>query len=64
MDFGEHFVMAGKIVFAVLIVYFAITQLSSRIPFVGRYALLIIVALVAVGITFMFGSLIRGDANC
>lgn len=57
------FVKYGKIIIVVLIVYFAITQISHKIPFVGRYAFLIIVALVAVGITFIFGSLYRGDTN-
>lgn len=63
MEFGELFARYGKIIIAVLIVYFAITQVSRKIPFVGRYSLLIITALVAVGITFIFGSLYRVDAG-
>ena len=63
MEFGEVCARYGKITIAVLIVYFAITQLSSRIPFIGRYTLMIIVALAAVGITFIFGSLYRGDTS-
>ncbi len=63
MEFGEIFVSAFRIVFAIVIGYFLITELAHKIPFIGRYALLIFCALIAVFITFMFGRLIKGDAG-
>lgn len=63
MEFGEFFVAAVKFVFAVGIIYVVLSQLAERLPSVTRFEWMIIIALIAVSITFLFGYLMRGETG-
>ncbi len=63
MEFGEFFVFAVKVAMIIVVLYFAMPLISERFPPIGRFGLLIIIAVIAVIITFIFGYLARGDTN-
>lgn len=63
MEFGEFFVFAVKVAFVAGVLYFTMPLISERFPVISRFGWLVIIAVIALIITFIFGYLARGDTN-
>ncbi len=63
MEFGEFFVVAVKVAFIVIVLYYTLPLIYEMFPNISRFGWLIITAMIAVIVTFVFGYLARGDTS-
>jgi len=63
MEFGEFFVIAVKAASIVIVLYYTVPMIYERFPNISRFGWLIITAMIAVIVIFVFGYLMRGDTS-
>jgi len=63
MEFGEFFVIVVKVAFIGIVLYYSLPLVYERFPNISRFGWLIITAMIAVIVTFVFGYLMRGDTS-